>query len=43
MDKLNNLDVSEIYRQPPPAFGHAMHQYFALDPDYVNLNHGTDL
>ncbi|KAJ7278862.1 PLP-dependent transferase [Mycena rebaudengoi] len=25
----------------PPAFGHAMLKYFAFDPDYVNLNHGS--
>lgn len=23
-----------------PQFGHAMRQHFALDPDYINLNHG---
>ncbi|KAJ7735967.1 PLP-dependent transferase [Mycena metata] len=25
----------------PPPFGHAMLKYFAFDPDYVNLNHGS--
>ncbi|KAJ7446112.1 PLP-dependent transferase [Mycena latifolia] len=25
----------------PPAFGRAMLKYFAFDPDYVNLNHGS--
>ncbi|KAJ7622511.1 pyridoxal phosphate-dependent transferase [Roridomyces roridus] len=24
-----------------PPFGHAMLKYFAFDPDYVNLNHGS--
>ena len=41
MDKLDKLDIGELYKQSPPAFGHAMHQYFALDPEYINLNHGT--
>ncbi|KAI0671630.1 PLP-dependent transferase [Trametes maxima] len=27
--------------QKPPPFGHALKYYFALDPDYVNLNHGS--
>ena len=27
--------------QKPPPFGHALKHYFALDDDYVNLNHGT--
>ncbi|KAJ7278863.1 pyridoxal phosphate-dependent transferase [Mycena rebaudengoi] len=27
--------------EDPPAFGHAMLKYFAFDPDYVNLNHGS--
>ena len=26
--------------QKPPPFGHALKHYFALDDDYVNLNHG---
>ncbi|KAJ7477908.1 pyridoxal phosphate-dependent transferase [Mycena galericulata] len=25
----------------PPPFGHEMLKYFAFDPDYVNLNHGS--
>ncbi|KAJ6617178.1 pyridoxal phosphate-dependent transferase [Mycena sp. CBHHK59/15] len=25
----------------PPPFGHAMLKYFAFDPNYVNLNHGS--
>ena len=24
----------------PPPFGHALKHYFALDEEYVNLNHG---
>ena len=27
--------------EKPPPFGHALKKYFALDPDYVNLNNGT--
>ncbi|KAI0368661.1 PLP-dependent transferase [Pilatotrama ljubarskyi] len=27
--------------QKPPPFGHALKHYFALDEDYVNLNHGS--
>ncbi|RPD59986.1 PLP-dependent transferase [Lentinus tigrinus ALCF2SS1-7] len=27
--------------QKPPPFGHPLKQYFALDDDYVNLNHGS--
>ena len=43
MDKLDKLDIRELYSKQPPAFGHAMHQYFALDPEYINLNHGIYL
>jgi selenocysteine lyase/cysteine desulfurase len=25
----------------PPPFGHALFKYFAFDPAYVNLNHGS--
>jgi len=25
---------------PPPAFGHAMHEFFGFDPNYTNLNNG---
>ena len=24
----------------PPPFGHAMRQFWAFDPKYINLNHG---
>jgi hypothetical protein len=37
---MDKLDIGELYKQSPPAFGHAMHQHFALDPEYINLNHG---
>ena len=26
----------------PPPFGHALKHYFALDEEYVNLNHGKN-
>ncbi|KAF7297201.1 Aminotran-5 domain-containing protein [Mycena indigotica] len=29
------------YSLPPPPFGHEMLKYFAFDPNYVNLNHGS--
>ncbi|KAJ7038870.1 pyridoxal phosphate-dependent transferase [Mycena alexandri] len=29
------------FNDSPPPFGHAMLKYFAFDPDYVNLNHGS--
>ncbi|KAJ7058023.1 pyridoxal phosphate-dependent transferase [Mycena amicta] len=29
------------YSTAPPPFGHEMLKYFAFDPDYVNLNHGS--
>ncbi|KAJ7492082.1 PLP-dependent transferase [Mycena latifolia] len=27
--------------ETPPEFGHAMLKYFAFDPEYTNLNHGS--
>ncbi|TFK37412.1 pyridoxal phosphate-dependent transferase [Crucibulum laeve] len=38
---LTRLDVSTLYKQPPPPFGHPLRNYFALDREYVNLNHGS--
>ena len=31
---------NELYKQPPPPFGHGLLKYYALDPEYINLNHG---
>ena len=31
---------SELYKQPPPPFGHSLLKYYALDPEYINLNNG---
>ena len=31
---------SELYEQPPPPFGHALLKFYALDPEYINLNNG---
>ena len=36
-----NSEIHTLTQKPPPKFGHALKEYFALDPDYVNLNHGT--
>ena len=33
----------ELYKQPPPPFGHALLKYFAIDPEYINLNNGSVL
>jgi hypothetical protein len=32
---------NELYRQPPPPFGNALLKYYALDPEYINLNNGA--
>ena len=32
---------NELYKQPPPPFGHALLKYYALDPEYINLNNGV--
>ena len=33
--------VAELPTTDPPPFGHGMLQYFQLDPNYTNLNHGS--
>ena len=38
-----NSEIHTLTQRPPPKFGHALKEYFALDPDYVNLNHGTSV
>lgn len=40
---LEDLDVEALYAQPPPKFGHDLLKYFAIDPGYINLNHGSAL
>lgn len=35
------FNFEELYKNPPPAFGHEMHKLFGFDPEYVNLNHGS--
>ncbi|KAI5827137.1 PLP-dependent transferase [Schizophyllum commune Tattone D] len=35
-----NAEIHALTQKSPPKFGHALKEYFALDPDYVNLNHG---
>ncbi|KAG5641881.1 hypothetical protein DXG03_004021 [Asterophora parasitica] len=34
-------DSAELYKQPPPKFGHDLLKYFAFDPEYLNLNSGS--
>ena len=29
-----------LYDSQPPAFGHALKAYYAMDPEYINLNNG---
>ncbi|KAF8240253.1 PLP-dependent transferase [Tricholoma matsutake] len=41
MNKVARLDLDEVYKQDPPPFGHQILQYFAIDPEFVNLNHGS--
>jgi selenocysteine lyase/cysteine desulfurase len=42
MDPKENAKVSTYNSQKaPPPFGHALHKFFAFDPAYVNLNHGS--
>ncbi|KAL1658475.1 pyridoxal phosphate-dependent transferase [Schizophyllum commune] len=36
-----NAEIHTLTQKQPPKFGHALKEYFALDPDYVNLNHGS--
>ncbi|KAF8638760.1 hypothetical protein AX17_001976 [Amanita inopinata Kibby_2008] len=38
---LDAIDTKALYAQPPPKFGHDLLKHFALDPEYVNLNHGS--
>jgi hypothetical protein len=37
---MDPLNPAELYKKPPPAFGHAVLPYFCLDPNYINLNQG---
>lgn len=39
--ELTKIDCENLYKQPAPPFGHRMLEYFAFDPQYLNLNHGT--
>ncbi|KAF8075269.1 pyridoxal phosphate-dependent transferase [Lyophyllum atratum] len=38
---MDNLDPTELYKQPPPSLGHDVLKYFAFDPTYLNLNAGS--
>ncbi|KAJ7201375.1 PLP-dependent transferase [Mycena pura] len=33
--------TTSLQNKTPPQFGHAMLEYFAFDPKYTNLNHGS--
>ncbi|KAI6129861.1 pyridoxal phosphate-dependent transferase [Pisolithus croceorrhizus] len=35
------VDLEELYKTPPPAFGHETLKLFGFDPEYVNLNNGS--
>ncbi|KAG2012232.1 hypothetical protein CC2G_012266 [Coprinopsis cinerea AmutBmut pab1-1] len=35
------IDLKDLYSQPPPPFGKPLLKYFALDPEYANLNNGS--
>ncbi|PCH42561.1 PLP-dependent transferase [Wolfiporia cocos MD-104 SS10] len=39
-DKQSNYDTYDVNAKPPP-FGHAIKPYWAFDPGYTNLNHGS--
>jgi len=34
---------NELYKQPPPPFGHALLKHYALDPEHINFNNGDVL
>ncbi|KAM6497476.1 Pyridoxal phosphate-dependent transferase [Amanita muscaria] len=38
---IDAIDTKTIFTQPPPKFGHDLLKHFAIDPDYINLNHGS--
>ncbi|KAF7307472.1 PLP-dependent transferase [Mycena indigotica] len=35
------MSWNDFQGKKPPSFGHAMLEYFAFDPGYTNLNHGS--
>ncbi|KAF7307463.1 PLP-dependent transferase [Mycena indigotica] len=35
------MSWNDFQGKTPPPFGHAMLEYFAFDPGYTNLNHGS--
>lgn len=39
--QMDATDWITVYSNPPPHFGDKLKQFFALDPKYVNLNHGS--
>ncbi|KAM5530993.1 hypothetical protein V8D89_015320 [Ganoderma adspersum] len=41
MSTLSSAQGAYDPTEKPPPFGHVLKKYFALDPDYVNLNNGS--
>ncbi|KAF4610713.1 hypothetical protein D9613_007297 [Agrocybe pediades] len=39
--QLTDNELSKAYKKDKPEFGHAMLKYYALDPEYINLNNGS--
>ncbi|KXN90312.1 hypothetical protein AN958_04345 [Leucoagaricus sp. SymC.cos] len=38
---MENINAADLYKQRPPAFGHGLLKYFAMDPKSICLNHGA--
>jgi len=36
------MNSKGLYDSQPPAFGHALKAYYAMDPEYINLNNGRN-
>ncbi len=36
------IDWKGVYSKQPPPFGHALKQYYAVDPELLYLNNGKD-
>lgn len=37
---MRDISPDELFKRDPPPFGRPMLDYFPLDPEYINLNHG---
>ncbi|EKM81466.1 hypothetical protein AGABI1DRAFT_105046 [Agaricus bisporus var. burnettii JB137-S8] len=38
---MRDIGPDELFKRDPPPFGRPMLDYFPLDPEYINLNHGS--